>query len=55
MRRDAVEPDLPRQQRQLAGERQQRRGLAGAVGAEQGDDLAGVHLEVEVVDAGCAP
>ena len=46
----AVEQHLAGQQRQLAGEREQRRRLAGAVGAEQTDHLAGLHDEVDVVD-----
>ena len=46
----AVEQHLAGDQRQLARERQQRRRLAGAVGAEQADDLARVDLEVDVVD-----
>ena len=45
-----VEGDLAGEQRQLAGEREQRRRLAGAVRPEQGDDLARADLEVDVVD-----
>ena len=36
----AVELDLARERRQLAAQRQHRRRLARAVGAEQADDLA---------------
>ena len=36
--------------RQDAGQHPQRRGLAGAVGTEQPDDLAGPHRERHVVD-----
>ena len=32
-----------------AGEAAQQRGLAGAVRADDGDDLAGVHREVDAV------
>ena len=35
---------------QQAGDHAEDGGLAGAVGAEQGVELAGPHLEVEVVD-----
>ena len=48
----AEEPDLALHRRELAGEREQRRRLAGAVGAEERDDLAGVDVEVEVADDG---
>ena len=40
------------ERRQLAREREQRRRLARAVRAEQRDDLAGRHREVEVADGG---
>ena len=37
---------------QDAGERPQRGGLAGAVGADQPDDFAGADRERQVVDGG---
>ncbi len=40
----------PRVGLQQAGDHAQDRGLAGAVGAEQGVELAGAHREVEAVD-----
>jgi hypothetical protein len=46
----AEEPDLAAQRGQLARQREQRRRLPGAVGPEQGDDLAGVDPQVEVAD-----
>ena len=49
---DSVEPYLAAEQRQLAGEREQGRGLSRAVGAEEGDDLALVDDDVDVVDDG---
>src|SRR4051794_31346517 len=43
-----VEPHRAADRGEQAGDRRQRRRLAGAVGAEQSDDLAGAHLEREV-------
>ena len=40
----------PRTRRQDAGEHLDHRGLAGAVGAEQAEDLARMHLEAGAVD-----
>ena len=48
LERAAVELDVAREQRQHPRQRAQRRRLAGAVRAEQGDDLALAHLEVDV-------
>ena len=50
----AVEGDGPGDRRDLTGEREERRRLAGAVGAQQGHHLAGPGLEVDVVDGGRA-
>ena len=36
--------------RQVAGEELHRRALAGAVGAEKGDDLALIHAETDILD-----
>src|SRR5205823_10232156 len=41
----ALEHDPALARRRETGDRAQRRGLAGAVGADQGDDLALVDLE----------
>ncbi len=38
-----------------AEEHQQRRGLAGAVGAEEGDPLPGLHVEVDTIDGATDP
>ena len=38
--------------RQQTAQHAKRGGLAGAVGAEQAEDLAAVHLEVDVIDRG---
>ena len=51
----AEEPDLAVHRRQLAGQGEQRGGLAGAVGAEERHDLAGVDAEVDVADDGHLP
>ena len=40
----------PAEQRELTRQREQRRGLAGPVGAEQAHDLAGAHHDVDLVD-----
>ena len=45
----AVEPDLALHARLDAGDAQQRAALAGAVGADEADDLALVHPQVDVV------
>ena len=37
-----------------AGQRAERGGLAGTVGAEDGDNLALFHLEADVVEHRCA-
>ena len=42
--------DLALERRQLAGEREQGGRLAGAVGAEQRDDLPGIDVQVDVAD-----
>ena len=46
----AVEEDLAVVGRDLAGGHAEAGGLAGAVGPEQADDLAGVDLELDAVD-----
>ena len=48
--RFAVEHDLAAGQRQRAGDRQDQRALAGAVGAEQRRDLAGRDFDVDAMD-----
>jgi hypothetical protein len=48
----AIDADLPRAWAEDAGERPQRRRLAGAVGADQTDDLARGDGERQVVDRG---
>src|SRR3954471_10145334 len=48
----SVERDAAARGRVIAGERVDRRRLAGAVGADQADDLARGHLQVDVVDRG---
>ncbi|MDT4882853.1 hypothetical protein FQZ97_1188420 [compost metagenome] len=42
-----VEPDLARVGGQVAGQHREQRGLAGAVGADQGEHLAAAHAEVD--------
>ena len=44
------DPDLPGVHRALAGDRFQQRGLAGAVGPHETDDVAAAHRDVEVAD-----
>ncbi len=44
----SVDADHARHRADEAGDRPERRGLAGAVGSEQGDDLAGIDVQVEV-------
>lgn len=44
----AAEPHLTAEEREGTGEREQGRGLPHPVGAQEGDDLAGPDLEVEV-------
>ena len=41
---------LPVVGRDQAGDRAQRRALAGAVGAEQGDDLAFIDAEIDTFE-----
>ena len=53
--RRAEEPDLALHRLQLSCEGEQRRRLAGAVGAQQRDDLARVDVEVEVADDAILP
>ena len=48
--RAAAEPHLAVRQRQHAGDQVEGGGLAGAVGTDQADDLAGADLEADVVD-----
>jgi hypothetical protein len=43
---------LPLDGVELAGQREHRRRLAGAVGPDEGDDLTGVDTQVEVSDDG---
>ena len=43
-------PDAAGIRTQHAGDQIERRGLAGAVGTEQADDLAALHREVDVID-----
>ena len=50
--RAALEHHLAASRAQQPGDGAQRRRLAGAVRPDQGDDLAAVHLEVEVLDGG---
>ena len=45
----AVEEDLAVVGRDLAGGHAEAGGLAGAVGAEQADDLADIDLEIDAV------
>jgi hypothetical protein len=47
-----VDPDHARGRTEDAGERAQRRRLAGAVRADQADDLAGADGERQVVNGG---
>ncbi len=49
-RRVAQHPCLARRRVQQAGQHLERRGLAGAVGTEEADDLAGGDLEADPVD-----
>ena len=51
----AVEQHLAPERRQLAGQGEQRRGLAGAVRPEQRDHLAWTDLDVDVVITGWGP
>src|SRR5262249_38883880 len=45
-----MERDRARFAREQAGESLEERGLAGAIGAEEGDALAALHLEGDVVE-----
>src|SRR5215510_7377296 len=46
----ATEDDLAYSRREIAGDRIERRRLAGAVGADEGENLPLPHLEAQVVD-----
>src|SRR5690606_41109954 len=48
--RVAVEDDRPAARLQDAGDGADQRGLAGAVGADERDDLAGADLEADAVE-----
>src|SRR6185436_3954031 len=47
----AHQPGLPAGRLEQAGEQLERGGLAGAVGPEVAEDLAPLHLEVQLLDA----
>src|SRR5262245_65950996 len=46
----AAEDDLAYSRREITGDRIERRRLAGAVGADEGENLRIPHLEAQVVD-----
>ena len=46
----AEEADLARARRQRSGDQVEHGALAGAVGTDQADDLAGLDLEADIVD-----
>src|SRR6267142_2845991 len=49
--RSSRERDLAAVGAERAGEQVEHRGLAGAIRADQAEDLAGTHLEADIVDS----